>query len=242
MTFLANLRERRLQPEIMDRPDLEPGRHQHALRGLERINRLSGSARSYWRPLAQLALAHPNRPLRVLDLACGGGDVLCALARRARRTGLPLTLSGCDLSSTALDHARQKARAQQTAIEFFLLDALTQALPTDYDVLLNSLFLHHLTEDQALAFLAALGRAARKMVLLNDLVRGRRGWLLAWLGTRLLTRSEVVHHDGLRSVEGAFTLAELREMAERGGLPGATVTPRWPCRMLLTWKRTEANR
>src|SRR5207248_3643048 len=55
MALLTRLRRRRLRPEWMDQPGLDEGQHRQALRGLERINRLSGSARILWPPLARLA-------------------------------------------------------------------------------------------------------------------------------------------------------------------------------------------
>jgi hypothetical protein len=61
--------------------------------------------------------------------------------------------------------------------------------------------------------------------------------LLACAGTRLLSRSPVVHVDGPRSVAAAFTPAEALDLAQRAGLTGATVVRRWPCRFLLTWRR-----
>jgi hypothetical protein len=100
-----------------------------------------------------------------------------------------------------------------------------------------SLFLHHLDEPQAVELLRRMSESARHLVLVNDLIRGRLGYALAWLGTRLLTRSRVVHVDGPLSVEGAFTRAEALELAERAGLHGATIVRRWPCRFLLTWQR-----
>jgi hypothetical protein len=61
--------------------------------------------------------------------------------------------------------------------------------------------------------------------------------LAAQLGSRVLTTSHVVHVDGPRSVEGAFTRAEALALAERAGLNGARVSRRWPFRWLLTWRR-----
>jgi hypothetical protein len=82
-----------------------------------------------------------------------------------------------------------------------------------------------------------MARLATRLVLVNDLVRGPAAYALAWLGTRLLTRSPVVHLDGPRSVAAAFTLREARELAERAGLHGARIDRRWPCRYLLAWRR-----
>src|SRR5918912_1375115 len=84
------LSRRLLRPEVMDQPGLDPRRHAHALRGLARINFWSGSAGILWPDLAALARETAPRPLRVLDVATGGGDVPIRLWRRARRAGLDL--------------------------------------------------------------------------------------------------------------------------------------------------------
>src|SRR5262249_40694449 len=121
-------------------------------------------------------------------------------------------------------------------VRFLEADALSAPVCPDYDVILSSLFLHHLDEDQAVTLLRRMARAAKRMVLVNDLVRSRAGFVLAYLGTRLLSTSAGGHTYGPRSVEGAFTMDEVRALAAKAGLAGATVARRWPCRFLLTWK------
>jgi SAM-dependent methyltransferase len=233
---MPSLNQRRREPEIMDQPGLDPAQHARALRGLARINWWSASAGILWPPLAALARAE-RRTLRVLDLGTGGGDVPLRLWRRGRRSGVPLRLEGCDVSPVALAHAEAEARRRGADVRFFVHDALDGSALDGYDVLMCSLFLHHFGDDAARALLLRMGREAARMVLVNDLVRGWPGLLLAQAGSRLLTRSAVVHVDGPRSVRAAFTRAELAELAELAGLRGATVAWRWPWRMLLTWRR-----
>ncbi len=235
MPFLPDVTRRRLRPEVMDQPDLDAQAHRAALDGLARVNLLSRSADLLWPSLA--ALAREGGPLRVLDVATGGGDVPVRLWHMARRAGLPMTFDACDRSEVALDHAARHAAARGADVRFFRADALGAALPKGYDVVMCSLFLHHLPESDAVTFLSRMKEAAARLVLVNDLERGRLGLLLALVGTWLLSRSPVVHVDGPRSVEGAFTVAEVNEMAERAGLHRATVVRRWPCRYLMTWRR-----
>ncbi len=239
--FAASIDHRRRQPEIMDQPGLDETRHRQALRALERINRLSFIAASFWSPLLRLSREIAPRPCRVLDVATGGGDVVRALARRARRTGVPLQLEGCDISPTALEYAGEMARAESADIRFFRRDVLADGVPSGYDAVITSLFLHHLDEDQAVRLLAQMAAATGRLVLVNDLERGPLGYLLAWLGSRLLTRSPVVHVDATLSVAGAFTCAEARALARRARLAGATVRRSWPCRYLLAYARPEAS-
>ncbi len=228
--------QRHRQAEVMDQPDLDPTRHAAALQGLARINALSGSARILWPPLARLARRIGSRPVRILDVATGAGDVPLRLWRRAQRAGLRMVLEGCDISPVAIEHARAAAEQAGADLRFFVHDALAGPPATDYDAALCSLFLHHLGEDQAITLLRNMALAA-PLVIVHDLQRGRLGWLLAWLGTRVLSRSEVVHNDGPISVAAAFTAEEARGLAERAGLKDIEVSRHWPCRFRLLARR-----
>ncbi len=233
---LSALDRRLRRAEIMDQEDLDPRAHEAALRGLERINRLSGSNGVLWREVCELFRTAPARPLRLLDVATGAGDVPLRLWRWARRTGLPLEVAGCDRSAVAVAHAQRRARELGAQVTFFPCDVFRDPLPADFDVLTSSLFLHHLDEAEAVTVLRALAAAARRLVLVNDLERSLPGLLLAVAGTRLLSRSPVVHHDGPWSVAAAFTVPEARRLARAAGLTGARVTRCWPWRWLLTWR------
>src|SRR5690606_32364894 len=102
----AGLAHRDRIPELMDDPGLDPGEHRRALAGLARINRVSGSAGVLWGPVRGLARGQPDRPLRVLDVATGSGDVPVRLSRKAAAAGLDrIAFHGCDLSPTAVEAA-----------------------------------------------------------------------------------------------------------------------------------------
>jgi len=222
--------QRRLQPEIMDSPGLDPEEHVRALRALARVNLLSLTARRIWREVRQIEA----RPVRVLDVACGGGDVALALAGRARAAGLPLEVTGCDTSVTALAHAREQAKNRSLAVRFLELDATRDPLPRGFDLVASSLFLHHLEPDPATEVLAEMARAGGRVVV-QDLLRTALGYGLAWATLRVISRSRVAHVDGPRSVHASFRVGEVEEMARRAGLRGARVTRCWPQRFLLTW-------
>ena len=216
--------------EQMDDPALDENLHVQALRGLARLNLLSATSALFWRPLRRLL--EERGKLRVLDLACGGGDVTLALRRRG---GSALEIEGCDKSPTALEHARTQALRQGTSVRFFEHDVLQGELPGGYDLYLCSLFLHHLEEEQALDLLARMTGA--QALLVHDLARCGPGLLLSRLVPRLVTRSRVVHEDALLSVRNAFTPDEIRSVAERAGLAGVRVSRHWPFRFLLSWRR-----
>jgi 2-polyprenyl-3-methyl-5-hydroxy-6-metoxy-1,4-benzoquinol methylase len=233
-----DLSRRNLQPELMDQPGLEENLHRQALRGLQRINWLSRSAAILWPPLRRIASSIAERPCRILDIASGGGDVPLELARRCRAGGWRAEFTGLDVSGTAIDHASGNARRQnESAVHFQQHDVFRCDLPQGYDVVMCSLFLHHLSRQQAVELLSKMAGAAVRLVLVNDLRRTRLGYALAWWGGRMLTRSPIVHVDGPMSVAAAFTCSEALELAEEAGLKGATIARRWPQRLLLSWSK-----
>jgi 2-polyprenyl-3-methyl-5-hydroxy-6-metoxy-1,4-benzoquinol methylase len=235
--LFVNLRRRCVLPEIMDQVDLDEAEHIRALRGLARINALSGSARILWPAMRDLARKAGAKGIRVLDVACGGGDVPIKLWRRGRRQGLSIHVDGCDRSSLAVEEARRAAVRADAKVGFFALDALADPLPQDYDVIACSLFLHHLQTSEATILLRNMASKAGSMILINDLERCHLGYALAWLGTRILTRSPVVHVDGPLSVRAAFTKAEAHALALEAGLAGVRISRRWPFRFLLRWEK-----
>jgi 2-polyprenyl-3-methyl-5-hydroxy-6-metoxy-1,4-benzoquinol methylase len=133
----------------------------------------------------------------------------------------------------ALGHATITAEPT----EWRTCDVLAEPLPAGYDVLTCSLFLHHLSDSDAVTLLRKMRDAARSAVVVNDLTRGPLTLGLVTLGSRLLSRSPVVLFDAPASVRAAFTPAELRGLAKAAGLDGATVRRVFPCRMALTWER-----
>lgn len=232
-----NLDRRNLQPEIMDQPGIDGERYGRVMAGLARINYVTRSAGIIWPSIRRLAAESPGRPLSLLDVATGAGDVPVALARRARRAGIDLRIAACDISPQAIEHARERARRAGAGVTFFVCDAISAGFGEPYDIVTSSLFLHHLDEALCVEVLRRMSAAARRVLVVSDLLRSRTNFWMAHLGVRLLTRSDVMHIDGPRSIEGAFTLDEVRQLCRQAGLEAAELVRRWPCRYLLRWRR-----
>jgi 2-polyprenyl-3-methyl-5-hydroxy-6-metoxy-1,4-benzoquinol methylase len=216
----------------MDALDLEPGAHRRALDGLARLNRWSFAARLLSKPV--LSMEGNCHPLRVLDVACGGGDVTVGLARLADERAF---VDGCDLSPRAVEIATARARRANVPSTFFASDVIRDPLPESYDVLVCSLFLHHLEAAEVTDLLRRMAHAARVGIVVGDLERGWPGFLLAAIATRVLTRCPVVRTDALLSVRAAFSREELRKLADDADLEAASLEPCWPWRQRLVWRR-----
>lgn len=239
---------RHLVPELMDDPELEFAEHQLALAGLRRINRLSGTANRIAVEIEALIQQRKLAHCRILDLGCGSGDIACEVARRIAHHH-PVSVTGWDFSETAVSQATARRDQGSTAtkhsceVRFECRNALatTPALGKSrpFDIVYCSLFLHHFTEGQTTELLTRMASLAEHAVIVDDLVRSRRGWLLAQAGCRLLSRSPIVHFDGPQSVRAAFTISEIGKLAADAGLHPISVRGCWPMRFLLRWERTE---
>ncbi|HEX5442191.1 MAG TPA: methyltransferase domain-containing protein [Pirellulales bacterium] len=221
----------------MDQPGIDGERYRRVMKGLARINYLTRSAALFWPSIRRLASELPGRTLTLLDVATGAGDIPVWLARRARMSGIDLRISACDISPQAIDHAREHAKRRDAAVTFFVHDAVAAGIAEPYDIVTSSLFLHHLDDDPCLEVLRSMSAATRRMLLVSDLLRSRTNYWMAYLGVRILTRSDVMYVDGPRSVEGAFAWDEVRQLCRQAGLESAELARRWPCRYVLRWRR-----
>ena len=231
------LKNRDLQPELMDDPKLSPELHDQALEGLRRINRLSSGSASMFRELRR-HYKRLQRPLKLLDIACGGGDSVVRMARLAETQKLPFQVEGCDISGHALTNAENlAARHNLVNTRFFQRDVLRHGVPEGYDMVTCSLFLHHLTATDATDLIRNMASACRRSIQIDDLKRSIVGYWLAKAGCHLLSSSPIVRFDGPQSVRAAFTLDEIRDMANTSGLAKFSLTSRWPQRWTLKWTK-----
>jgi 2-polyprenyl-3-methyl-5-hydroxy-6-metoxy-1,4-benzoquinol methylase len=232
MALLGRLRHRERIAELMDDPAIDPVAHRRALAALARINRFSASSGLLWPSIRNLG-RRLGRPIRLLDIATGSGDIPAGILAKARHARLPLEVSGCDISPNAIAAARSNCPDGR----FFVHDVIRAPLPGRFDVVTCSLFLHHLADEDAVTVLGHMKDAAEHAVLVNDLARSRFNYLLTWLACNLLTRSPIVRFDGPASVRSAYIAKEALAIAGRAGLGSAKVRSRFPCRFLLSWQR-----
>lgn len=175
----------------------------------------------------------PDRPLRLADVGCGGGDTLRVVAAWARRQGLAIELTGIDANAFMIDYARRKCAAWPE-ITFQQLDIFADPFRQQtFDVVTCSLFCHHFPEEDLAGLLRQLTGQARLGVVINDLHRHPLAYYsIRWL-TRLLGGSYLVQHDAPLSVARAFRRPELVALCARAGVVVRRLRWRWAFRWEL---------
>ncbi|QVL34584.1 methyltransferase domain-containing protein [Telmatocola sphagniphila] len=239
MRLIPRLPDREMAAEQMDEPDLNPVLHRQALRGLARLNRFGGAASLIWPEIKKVLGRFPRSPVTMLDVATGSGDVPISLARKLLRSGYSSQVTGLDYSPVAIEEAQKRAKELNLQADFISFDVLRDPLPGQFDIVVCSLFLHHLSEDQIVNLLRKMREATRKILIVSDLDRSGLNLRLVQLAGRMLSRSAIVHNDGELSVKAAFTVTEANDFARKSELPNAIIRKRFPCRWVLTWRRED---
>jgi len=234
-SLAVNLAKRVLVGELMDDPSLPARDHHQALKGLRRVNQFSRTAKVVASAIIDFWKTEKPATLKILDLACGGGDVTVQVAMQLQQAGIRAEVHGWDRSETAIEFAREQLGGKPSTVQFAVTDALSDGAEKQFDVAFCTLFLHHLSDAEAEQLLKAMWRVSSRMILIDDLRRTRMGYALAIIGCQLLSRSPVVHVDGPLSVRSAFTESEILALSDRCELPPPEIKRHWPHRFLLKW-------
>ena len=212
------------QPEHLDGALADRATLEGNLRDLAWINRVFGGTRLSIDATRRLVGGAANAPqvatLDVLDVGTGAGDIPLALTH-APGPWSRVRVTATDARPEILAAAARISAGLSDSSDVTLAEADGRSLPFPdgaFDVAHASLVLHHLSREDAVAFLGELRRVARLGVVVNDLARSRASWLGAWLVLHALTRNAWTLHDGVLSVRRAWTLAEARALAQEAGL------------------------
>lgn len=160
-------------------------------------------------------------PLHVVDVGCAQGDGLRTIHRWAAKRSLPLRLTGVDINPYAARMARECDRAEHVSagtIAWVTADAFAVELASRPDVVISSLFAHHLSDAQIVEYLRWCEATAKVGWFVGDLRRSERAakWFgrLAWA----IGCCEMVKHDGAMSFRRALTVEEWRALCAEAGV------------------------
>lgn len=192
------------------------------LRAMEDVARINALLLTYpilISVLQRLATFPADRPLRILDVATGLGDIPIALVEWARKRGAAIEVVGLDLNARILAMAGDRVKDYP---EISLIEADALAMPFEsgsFDWAMCHLALHHFPLETHARFFAELDRVVRPGggILVGDLERNRMNYAMA---RPFLTAvaSPIAKRDGLVSILNSLSGAELSDLLKRTGL------------------------
>lgn len=213
-----DLSRRACEEEQMDAAGLDPAAYAAVLRDLGRVNRMTLAARPTLAFLhrQEAAIRALGRPLRLLDVGFGGGEMLRSILCSMTRRGIACELTGIDLNPRSAGVA-QAMTVPGAPIRYLSGDYRTLA-GEGWDCIISSLVLHHMTDDQRSDFLAFMEAEAGLGWFINDLHRHAFTYHGFPLLARLLRVHRIVREDGQLSIARAFRPAEWQAILREAGL------------------------
>lgn len=233
---MLNLAKRFVVNETMDDLSLPQEKLVQVLAGLNRLNYLSSTAFFLARAIKKL-IPKKQKSLTLLDIGCGAGDVLCNVANYLKQQGLIVKAIGIDINPHSIEVANKNAKSTNSPAEFLVADVSNALKDLTYDIACSSLFLHHLSEKTIVEIFSLIKERATIGLVMSDLERSKIGYLMTYAATRLLSRSTIVHQDGLKSVQAALTKSEFVKLSKIAGLNNCLINRIYPCNLLLSWQK-----
>jgi len=189
---------------------------------LEQVNRLVLAYRPTLRWMQQFA-GEKNSPLHIVDVGCGGGDMLRQIEDWAHANDVAVKLTGIDLNPYAAQAAREFDKTG-SRIEWITGDAFSFQPEIPIDIVISSLFTHHLPDVEIVRFVSWMECVAMRGWFINDLHRERfpyygfraLAWLMRW--------HRFVRHDGPISIRRSFSPDDWAKYTSAAGLRACDVS------------------
>ncbi|QYO66486.1 methyltransferase domain-containing protein [Leptolyngbya sp. 7M] len=222
-------KSRSTEPERIDTGDYSLAEYQLFLREIAFINRFLGDGLALKKTLFREITRGKATEFSLLDVGCGGGELLRITAEFAQRQNIKTRLVGLDLNEIAAEAAKNKLI---DVPELTILRGDAFRLPfasNSFDYVISSLFLHHLDDEQIPLAISEMSRIARLGVFVIDLERSRVAYYLYKLFCFAFRISPLVTQDGALSVKKGFRTSEFTSYS-----PGAVCRRSFPFRLVLS--------
>jgi SAM-dependent methyltransferase len=208
-------------PELMD-GECSYEDFRGCLRSLEQINRWLLGYRPTLAWLKRLQRGTRD-PVHIVDVGCGGGDLLRQIAGWARKRGIPVQLTGIDLNPYAA-RAAAESTPKELGITWVTGNALVYRPETPVDIVVSSLMAHHLEDVEIIALLQWMEASAQLGWFINDLERSEQSSrMFGWI-ERMAGWHRFVRHDGPVSFRRAFREKDWERLLTAAAVPRDAVT------------------
>jgi hypothetical protein len=152
--------------------------------------------------------------------------MLRKLDRWAVRCGLRFDLVGVDLNPWSARTATE-ATAPDRPIRYVIADLFDYRPPAPLDIVVSSLFTHHLDDAALIRFVAWMEANTTIGWFVNDLHRHPLPYHVFRATSRALRFHHFVQHDGPISIMRAFVAADWHRICRNAGLAPGAVDVRW---------------
>jgi 2-polyprenyl-3-methyl-5-hydroxy-6-metoxy-1,4-benzoquinol methylase len=235
--MFVNTRYRSSESEIMDDLTMEGEMLRKTLDQIASINKWLGGNNATIEGLHTLLQSkNPGSKISIIDIGCGSGDMLRAVADYGRKNKLHLKLTGIDANEYTVNYAI-KLSANYPEISYLKMDIFdVRFSELKFDIALATLFFHHFKNEEIEQVLKGLIKKAGIGLVINDLHRSFAAYYLFKL-ISIFISNPMVRNDGAISVLRGFRKKELIELSKKIEPSSNTILWKWAFRYQWIIKR-----
>ena len=229
---LNMLTDRSYEKELLDADEIDESSLILNLRELEIINKWLGGHASSIHGIKQV-LKTKSDPTEIVDIGCGGGDSVKAIAKWCNHKDRQIKFLAIDSKETCINYARENCESIPNVT--FICNDFRKALPKSEKsavILHAALFFHHFSEAEIVDFIEKIIEQ-KAVIVINDLRRN----LLAYFGIKILTQifsnSYLVKNDAPLSVKRGFKKKDWQSILQMAGVKNYRILNRWAFRHLI---------
>jgi 2-polyprenyl-3-methyl-5-hydroxy-6-metoxy-1,4-benzoquinol methylase len=236
--MFVNTKYRSAEQEIMDDLSMEGDMLRKTLDQIANINKHLGGNKATINGLHTLLKAETkDSSICILDLGCGSGDMLRAVADYGRKNNFTFKLTGIDANEYTVNYARQLS-VNYPEISYTKMNIFSDEFSASAsDVVIATLFFHHFSNEEITAVLKQVINKTRIGIIINDLHRSRAAYYLFKLISNFIA-NPMVQNDGAISVLRGFKKNELITISKKLNNTVSSIRWKWAFRYQWIIKKT----
>lgn len=215
---MTDFSKRSEEKEIMDDLECSGPILEQTLKELRTINRWLGGNHVTTRGLNDLISKNPQKSYEIVDIGCGGGDMVRVMHHWAQKRGISANFTGIDANRNIIELAKVRQR-DLPEVQWKVQNVFEPEFSTEKtDFVTCTLFTHHFTDQELVTLLQAIRKKVRIGLVINDLHRHPLAYYsIRWL-TKWFSKSPMVQHDACLSVLRSFSRTDWERILNLAGI------------------------
>lgn len=193
----------------MDQTDCDKELLFNTYKQFSTINRLISGWQRIYKNHIRPALKDSSKSYSLLDIGCGGGDIIKLIDRLAKNDGFNLQITGIEPDERAIEFLSDQKWAENISIIQSTSAELVQK-NRSFNIVISNHLMHHLKQPELNILCEDAEKLATLKIVFSDIERSDIGYASFKVAATPLFRNSFIVEDGLTSIKRSFRKDELR--------------------------------
>lgn len=194
--------------EFMDDPNCDSELLEATYNQFESVNKLLGGWNRIYQKYIRQPLIDAGENASLLDIGCGGGDILRLLDGFCRRDNLNVRFTGIEPDSRAISYIKKQNWPDHFSFSQAFSGNLVEQ-EKSFTIVISNHLMHHLTPEELDQLCGDAENLASRRIIFSDIERSDLGYAGFRAIAPLLFKNSFIVEDGIRSIRRSYQKDEL---------------------------------